>query len=229
MKFLIKYLIIVLFFNNSLLFSQDTLISNNKVLSNYSFKISSLILAGELPLIIEYNPNKKIGHEFSIALPVYNIKPNSKQFIGIGYKIRYGFRYYIKLKKRNDKMWFINPQIFFKKFWINDRYYNSDYFIFGSGGSDTFDSYYYDEKRTVFAFELLSGFKIDKEKNIFELFFGLGYRKIIEERNITEWLSVHGYKDSPTSHPDLTYEEENKVYNTISIHFGINFTFPFKE
>ena len=229
MKFSIKYLIIILFFNNSLLFSQDTLVSNNKVSSNYSFKISSLILAGELPLIIEYNPNKIIGHEFSIALPVYHIKPNSKQFIGIGYKIRYGFRYYIKLRKRKDKMWFINPQIFFKEFWVNNRYYNSDYFIFGSGGSDTFDSYFYNEKRTVLAFELLSGFTIDKGNHNFELFFGLGYRKIIEERDITEWLSVDGYKDSPSSHPDLTYENKDFAYNTISIHFGINFTFAFKK
>jgi len=229
MRFSVRYLIIILLFNNSLLFSQDTLKSNNKILPKYSYKISSFILSGELPFIMEYNPNEKEGHEFSVAIPICNIKPNSKQIIGVGYKFRYGYRYYIKSNRRNDKMWFINPQIFFKEFWINDRYYNSDYSILGSGGADTFDSYYYDEKRTVLAFELLSGFTIDKGDHNFELFFGLGIRKINEERDITKWLSVYGYKDSPSSHQDLTYEEKDLVYNSISIIFGFNFTFPFKK
>jgi hypothetical protein len=190
-----------------------------------SVKISYLLLEGEVPLTFEYRVNERIGHEFSFAYTYLNIEPGSKRFFGNGYKIKYGLRFYISSKKRENRWWFINPQIFYKQMWINDRYYNSDYFIFGSGGHEDNDIYQYNENRKVIALELLSGFVERFKKISVEFVFGIGVRYIGSNNKITDWHHMSGYgwfRPIPIDAP--TNSSWEKVYPSIQL--GGNISIP---
>jgi hypothetical protein len=207
---------------------QDTTSLKTVPFQMYSLKISYLLFLGEIPLVFEYRPTKKIGHEFLVGYTYFNIEPGSKQNIGNGYKLKYGLRIYYQSKKKENQLWFINPQIFYKQMWINDRFYNSDYSPLDSGGHERNDTYSYNENRKVYAFELLFGITKKKAKSTFEFCFGFGVRLIDSFNSITKWHSLSSspsYFPLPDNLPTHVYRM--KVYPSFQI--GCNISIPVKK
>ncbi len=221
--FLILFIILPLFAN-----SQDT-IKAKKNISQYnydrlSFKISSLIIMGEIPMIIEYRPNKSIGNEFSISYTYLN--PIIGDFIHFeklfcnGYKVYYGTRFYFTINKAKTSWFFINPGIFYKQVWIN----NIEHTDWKYGvGSDSRLVYLYNENKRIIGGKLLFGFAKTKRKSTFELYFGLGLRNIFDNIKYTKFQSYHDYWDNFNKNDLPNTTSDN--YDSPSFYLGFNFSF----
>ena len=144
-----------------------------------SCKISSLIISGEIPLIVEYRPIKRIGNVFSVGYTYLNPIEEKLIFFDAlfcnGYNLRYGIRFYVCTLNKEKTSWFyISPGIFYKQIWI-DNIQHTDFHDGPGSGTDSRLTYYYNFNKQVIGGQLLFGFAI---KRNFEIYFGFGGRNI---------------------------------------------------
>jgi hypothetical protein len=190
-----------------------------------SFKISSLIIGGEIPLIIEYRPRKTIGHVLSVGYDYFNPISEGGQFqfndydtlYCKGYNIKYGIRFYFPVNKNKTHRFYINPVIFYKQIWIN----NINHFDPGPHGINGSLNYNYNLYKQVKGGQLIFGYAIGKT---FEFYFGFGLRTIKKNIKYTKFKSYSGYwgNFNPNDLPNSSID----IKNSPSIQLGFNWSFP---
>jgi hypothetical protein len=187
-----------------------------------SFKLSTLIISGEVPVIFEYRPCPRIGNEFSAGFAYMAYKFGASNDLGVGYALKYGLRIYFNKDNGDDDWGYVCPQVFYKQLWIKNRDYNSDYRIIGSGGADSYNEYLYSENRQVFGFQLIIGSAKCFLLETREFYFGVGVRYITSYQQITKWLKT----ETPYNASDYPLSSKTVSGFSPSIQFGWNYSFP---
>ena len=192
-----------------------------------SIKVSTLIFSGEVPMMLEYRPNKNIGNELSVGFDYMAFKFGASNDFGVGYGIKYGLRIYCHKNGWKNSWWYISPRVFYKQIWIKNRDYNSDYSPIGSGGADTYDEYLYKENRQVYGGQLLFGWAKTYGERTREFYFGFGLRGADSYTQITQWLRRSGQRGLLTPAEASTMPLTSSLASGISpsIQLGWNISF----
>jgi hypothetical protein len=168
-----------------------------------------------------------LGHEFSAGLAYLNIRLGAGNMFGLGYKIKYGIRFYCHKNERKNRWFYISPQFFYKQLWLKNRNENSDnYGLIGYGGADSYDEYLYSENRQVYAGQIILGWKKSNGHRAHEFYIGFGCRYYNSYQQITEWLHSRA-PGIPLA--NLPKTSEHLAGLSPSIHLGWNASFPFHK
>ncbi|MBI4647444.1 MAG: hypothetical protein HY738_12865 [Bacteroidia bacterium] len=223
-------LIIILF---SLIISYKLIYAQNEVISNdrelfpiLQLKISSSLLLGEIPLIIEYRPYRNIGNEFTSSYVYLYPIIASEKLSCTGYKFTYGLKIYVHKNFKKSREFYLNLQIFYKEIWASDRYYSEDGPII-YGGGECYDRYWYNLHKRVYGFKFFTGWAIKRTHLIFELRFGPGLRYIKTWRTNVRWWTVNCYRFSHDYDYNYNNLPKEMVLEAIAptIHFELGFNF----
>jgi hypothetical protein len=208
---------------------KDSLNDKTNSFDKFSIKLSSLIVSGEVPLLIEYRPIKNISHEFSIGFDylVYKLfAPTGNNDFGAGFRIKYGLRIYCHKNEWKNRWWYISPQVFYKQIWIKNRDYSSNGGFFG-GSDETWDEYLYKENRQVYGGQLLFGWAKTYRNITREFYLGFGVREIDSYQQITQWLRRSGERGTLTPAEASTMPLTSSLISETppSIQVGLNISF----
>jgi hypothetical protein len=216
---------ILIFITPCLIFSQsEKKDSVNKItMYKYYLKSSFFLTTGEIPLYVEFRKNDSTSFEISAGYVFADFILGSGDVFCNGLKVSIGLRNYLKTNYHKKRQFYLNPQIFHKEIWADDRDYSSDGPII-YGGGDNYDRYSYNLHRKVTCFKLSVGWVHQGSKRTFvDYYLGIGIRLIIDDKENIKWqTSSSGYPYNPYNVKPKSDTEE-RIYP--SFHMGLLFSF----